>query len=526
VASLVDGAAEGRRTAAAVARVRALRTDELLASRWSTPALLTVLTALSLLLRTRQLNGGFWIDEGLSVGIAHHPLTAIPGLLRQDGSPPAYYLLLGVWIRLFGDGERATHTLSLVFAVGCIPLAFAVGRSLFGRSTGLLCAALAAIDPYLTYYAQETRMYSLEAFLSLLVVLAYVNGIIRGRRPWVVVFVLSLDAMLYVHNWALFLCVGLAAATALVARERLRLFGVAAAGVAVLYAPWLPILLSQVRHTGAPWTSAPSFHDLVLAPGVVFNGDAPLMAFALVGGAGLASVLRRRGDEERAKVLALGVSAGVTVLLAWLLSQLSPAWAPRYFAVLLGPLLLLAAAGLVRARRLGLAALIAVAFVWLGYSVNDNKENARQVSAALAPSLRPGELVISTHPEQVPLLRYYLGVRPRFATTLGPVADPQVFDWRDAVDRLRATQPRPTLAALLASVQPGSEFVVVTPVFRDYRAWKAQWTHLVWQRSLEWSSLLQHDPSVRLVRHVSTDEIALHRNYFKPLQAFVYRRLR
>ena len=513
-------------TAAAMARVRAFRADEALASRWSTPAILSVLTALSLLLRTRQLNAGFWIDEGLSVGIGHHQLTAIPGLLREDGSPPGYYVLLGLWIRLFGDGERATHTLSLLFAIGCIPLAFAVGRNLHDRSTGLVCAALAAIDPYLTYYAQETRMYSLEAFLSLLVALAYVNGIVRRRTAWVVVFVLSLDAMLYVHNWALFLCAGLAVATALFARERLHLFAAAAAGVALVYAPWVPTLISQARHTGAPWASAPNFHDLVLAPGAVFNGDAPLMAFALVGGAGLASIIRRHGDEERVTVLTLALTAGVTILLAWFLSQLSPAWATRYFAIVLGPLLLLAARGLVRARRLGVAALVAVAFVWAGYSQNDNKENARQVSAAVAPSLHAGELVISTHPEQVPVLRYYLGARPRFATTLGPVADSQVFDWRDAVDRLHDARPRPTLDALIATVPPGSEFVVVTPVFRDYRSWRAQWTRLVWQRSLEWTALLQSDPRLRLVRHVSSDEIALHRNYAKPLQAFVYRRLR
>jgi hypothetical protein len=506
--------------------LRALHADDVLASRWSIPALLSVLSALSLLLRTRQLNAGFWIDEGLSVGIAHHHLTAIPGLLRQDGSPPAYYLLLGGWIRLFGDGERATHTLSLLFAVACIPLAFAVGRSLFDRSTGLYCAALAAFDPYLTYYAQETRMYSLEAFLSLVVALAYVNGILRGRRSWLVVFVASLDVMLYVHNWGLFLCVGLAVATALFARERLRRFGVAAIAVAVLYAPWVPTLLFQARHTGAPWSSVPSFRELMLAPGAVFYGDAPLLAFALVGGAGLASVVRRRGGEERTTVLTLALTAGVTVLLGWLLSQFSPAWSTRYLAVVLGPLLLLAGRGLVRARRLGIAALLVVVFFWFGYSGGDNKENVRQVSAALTPSMRPGELVISTHPEQVPVLRYYLGAGPRFATTLGPVTEARVFDWRDAVDRLQAARPRPTLDALLATVPPGGEFVVVTPVFRDYRAWRAQWTRLVWQRSLQWTGLLQRDPRLLLVRHVAIDEIALHRNFAKPLQAFVYRRLR
>ena len=95
--------------------------------------------------------------------------------------------------------------------------------------------------------------------------------------------------------------------------------------------------------------------------------------------------------------------------------------------------------------------------------------------------MHPGELVISTHPEQVPVLRYYLGPGYRWATTLGPVPDPQIFDWRDAVARLRARTRRPAIDQPLAAVPPGAEFVVVTPVFRDYRAWKATWTHLVWR---------------------------------------------
>lgn len=510
----------------AVDRARALRTDDLLASRLATPIVLCVLTVLSLLLRTQELNAGFWIDEGLSVGIAHHHLASIPGLLHQDGSPPGYYLLLGVWIRLFGDGERATHTLSLVFATGCIPLAYAAGRSLFDRPTALVCALIAALDPYLTYYGQETRMYAVEAFLSLVVVLAYVNGIVRASKAWTVVFVVSLTAMLYVHNWALFLCVGFAAATVFFVRERLALFAAAAVGVAVLYAPWVSTLLSQARHTGAPWSTAPSLHDLVLAPGSVFSGDATLMAFVLAGGTGFAAVLRRRGDPERAVALALMAAVAVTIVLAWIASQFSPAWTSRYFAVVLGPLVLLAARGLVRARRLGAFALIAVLFLWAGVTLKDNKENARRVSAALLPLLRPGELVISTQPEQVPLFRYYLGDAPSFATTLGLVPDARIFDWTDAVDRLRAARPRPTLDALLASVKPGSDFVVVTPVFRDYRAWDARWTKLVWRRSSQWTALLQADPRVRLIRHIATNEVAVHTNYFKPMQAFVYRRLR
>jgi mannosyltransferase len=497
-----------------------------LSRRWSAGAIVVALIALSLYVRSRQLNGGFWIDEGLSVGIAHHHLSSIPGLLPKDGSPPAYYLLLGLWIRAFGDGERATHTLSLLVGLGCIPLAYATARSIFDRPTGLICATLAAFDPFLTYYAQETRMYELEAFLSLVVAYSYVQGVLRGRRLWAVVLVLALDLMLYTHNWALFLCVGLVAATALFARERLKLFSLVAAGVALLYLPWLPTLLSQARHTGAPWSTSPSFHDLVLAPGSVVNGDAALMAFVLVGGAGLAAVVRRRGDAERTVVLTLASIVAATILFAWLASQVSPAWTTRYFAVVLGPLVLVAARGLRLSGRFGLVALAAVLFLWFGYSVRDDKENARAITSRVVRSMHPGELVVSTHPEQVPVLRYYLGPGYRFATTLGPVSDPQIFDWRDAVDRLRSSSPRARVDETVAAVRPGAEFVVIAPVFRDYRAWKAEWTHLVWEKSIAYTSLLQQDPRVRLVGHVATDEIALRRNYFKPLQAFVYRRLR
>jgi mannosyltransferase len=31
-----------------------------------------------------------WMDEGIAVGIASHPLAQIPGVLRLDGSPPLY----------------------------------------------------------------------------------------------------------------------------------------------------------------------------------------------------------------------------------------------------------------------------------------------------------------------------------------------------------------------------------------------------------------------------------------------------
>jgi len=113
----------------------------------STAAALAGLLALSFALRIGQLRAGFWIDEGISVGVAHHHWSSIPHVLRQDGSPPAYYMLLGLWIRVFGYSEAATHTLSLLFALASVPLAYEAGRRVFDRRTGLVCALLVATTP-------------------------------------------------------------------------------------------------------------------------------------------------------------------------------------------------------------------------------------------------------------------------------------------------------------------------------------------------------------------------------------------
>src|ERR687894_350077 len=95
------------------------------------------LLLVSLYLRTRALGASLWMDEGLSIGIASQPLFDIPGVLRQDGNPPLYYMLLSVWMDIFGDGPGETQGLSVAIALLAIPVGLWAGWSLFGRRAGL-----------------------------------------------------------------------------------------------------------------------------------------------------------------------------------------------------------------------------------------------------------------------------------------------------------------------------------------------------------------------------------------------------
>ncbi len=479
-------------------------------------ALLLALTAASaLVLRTGQIGAGYWIDEGLSVGIADRPLTSIPGVLRQDGSPPLYYLLLHVWLRLTDSRtEESTHLLSVLLACLAVPVTWLLVRRLLGVRGAWIAAVLVAGCPFLTEYAQETRMYALVTLLSLVTCASFLGAFAfeRGRR-WSVASGVAMAGVLYAHNWGLFLGLGLATAwaglLALAApgasRRGLVREGLVAAGVAlVLYAPWLPTLAFQAVHTGAPWANPPSFEDLWRSP-LRLLGTVGQYLLVLGTGLGLVGLWRahpRRWSPEARAAAAMAVTAVVTLVVPWLVSQSSPTWAYRYLAVVVAPLLLFATVGLARARAPGVAVVVLVVAAWWGMTpAPEVKSNVRGVASDVEPALAPGDLVISTQPEQVPVLHHYWrGVGGlRWATLWGPVADLGVTDWRDGASRIEATSPQRDLAPLLDRARPGERVALVTPDVSNLSRWRAPWTTLVRQRSTAWEAWMRNDRRFRVL---------------------------
>jgi mannosyltransferase len=471
--------------------------------------LLLALTLVSLVLRIGQLNFHYWVDEGISVGISSHPLSQLPTLLREDGSPPLYYVLLHFWMSLFGRGEVATHALSLVFSLIAIPVAYWAGASLSGRRTGAYCAILTAGLPFLTEYAQETRMYSLLALLSLLAAASFVHVFVFRHRRYLPLFIVSLTAALYTHNWALFLgltsfiaflwCVWyVPAPRAGLLRDGALAFGV----VALLYLPWLPTLIYQARYTGAPWALPPVVWSFTQGAYFLVGGRGAAMALLLAAGTGLAAI-RAGGHADRLSrkaAVSLAVLGVGTLLVAWLYAKVAPAWAFRYLAVIVGPLILLVGMGLARSAKLGIVALVLVCCFWVldpKATSRDSKSNVASAARAVSSRLGSDPLVLSTQPEQVPDLAYYLPHVTRFGTPIGPVPDPRVMDWRNALERFRRTSVHSVLVPMLRSVSPGERVALVVPM-KYVKA--PEWMVLIHHSSTTWTRYLKHDRQFTLVK--------------------------
>jgi mannosyltransferase len=148
-------------TPSAVGRVHASTTT----SSW----LLSFITLVAAILRFHAITAkSFWLDEGISVEIARLPWRQFFYVLRhREINMALYYVLLHFWLSL-GSTEAFIRGLSVLFSLATVPVLYALGVRVWGRTAGLLAAWLLAINAYHVRYAQEARGYVLVVFFATL----------------------------------------------------------------------------------------------------------------------------------------------------------------------------------------------------------------------------------------------------------------------------------------------------------------------------------------------------------------------
>jgi mannosyltransferase len=125
----------------------------------------------------------FWLDEGISTAVARlrWPQFFL-AVWNREANMVLYTALLHLWMKL-GSGEAFVRGLSVLFSVATVPLLYALGARLFGRSAGLVAAWLLAINAYHVRYAQEARSYTLVVFLAVLSTWLFVRNIQEPAEP-------------------------------------------------------------------------------------------------------------------------------------------------------------------------------------------------------------------------------------------------------------------------------------------------------------------------------------------------------
>lgn len=438
-----------------------------------------------------------WLDEALSVNIASLPLGEIGDALRRDGHPPLYYWLLHGWMSLVGEGDVAVRSLSGIFGLLSLPLAYEAGRRRAGHAAGLCVLALTAITPWCVRYATEARMYALVLTLVFAGWLL-ADDLLRqpSRRRWVALALVT-GGVLLSHYWAIHLGIASvlllawtwwrASPTADVRRGVLRVVTALAAG-AVLFLPWVPAFLDQLAKTGTPWAAAgrPTAAATELLGAL---GGGARYAEAVLFGLGFYVLVllglmllpdgRRRAVLDFASVpgvrgeVALGLLTAAVGTGVGLVTE--AAFQARYAAAFLPFLLVAAGVGLARLpspwpRRLAGGSMALLAGVGLVANVVDERTQGEELADVIAANAGPDDVVVICPDQLGPAT---LRALPDDIAAVGLPAfeRPVRIDWRDYEARNEAAEPGAAVERILDEAGAGTVWMVLNTGYRTYEGY-------------------------------------------------------
>lgn len=145
-----------------------------------------------------------WFDEAFSAYIIHFNYWDIARYTASDVHPPFYYWVLKSWTLLFGAGDVALRSLSIVLGAGVISTVFFLTRKLFSRSIAWVALLLLVLSPMVIRYSDEARMYTLAALIILAATHVLLKATAENRRKLWVVYGLLVALGMWTHYFTAF----------------------------------------------------------------------------------------------------------------------------------------------------------------------------------------------------------------------------------------------------------------------------------------------------------------------------------
>jgi 4-amino-4-deoxy-L-arabinose transferase-like glycosyltransferase len=363
---------------------------------------LFVILAIGLLLRLPGIDRDLWYDE--TWGIYHaRGADVLPRLIpngpeltsdlfRRDGgwresllaighaewTPPLYYLMLRVWIALFGESNRVFRVLSLIAGLFAILAVFLLGRAVWNDKVGLVAAGVLAVLPIHIQYSQEVRAYAPAIVYATLASWAFWRAYQRLGQPqewrcWLL-YLLFAALSLYTHyftGWVL-VAHGVFAVT-LPTEKRWALvkrLSFVACVTAILLSPWIlsPYFNNQVFLAGQLpfiptfWTMETPKRLVALVfylvtgflPSVRFKsllGLVTLTLYALIGFTLVRQIRARERNQITFSILLFLVPIVIVIAIAAYLNESGLIAVPRFVLPALGGLCLLFGVAIIYSRR-------------------------------------------------------------------------------------------------------------------------------------------------------------------------------
>lgn len=228
-----------------------------------------------------------WHDEGNSLRLAERSIPALIEATSHDIHPPGYYIALKLWVTFVGTSELGLRSLSAYWGIIGVAATLGLGRRLYGWQVGAIAAVLVAINPFVVYYGQETRMYAQLGAVSLLSLWVLLQWLDTNRPTWMLGLLILNALGLYTHYTYPLTMLTQGAYFLWWWRESRRgllSYIYANALTVVIFLPWLPTAYRHITAWPTTGDTTPTFERLERMLDLVTFGhsDLSLWVYALV----------------------------------------------------------------------------------------------------------------------------------------------------------------------------------------------------------------------------------------------------
>lgn len=101
------------------------------------------------------------LDEAQSLWISTKPMDLILKFTGEDVHVPLYGTILHFWVQIFGTSVLAARSLSVLFYLATLPFLYLAIKESSNSRIAFLTTGLFAISPFVIWYSNEARMYTL-----------------------------------------------------------------------------------------------------------------------------------------------------------------------------------------------------------------------------------------------------------------------------------------------------------------------------------------------------------------------------
>ncbi len=311
-----------------------------------------------------------WRDEAFSILAAQRSLGFL--FTKLGFEPPVYYMLLHFWVRIFGESEVATRSLSLLGFVLATAIVIEWSGSMFKKHwLAWFTPLFFFLNPMLLYYAFEVRTYGWYIFFGTATLYTY------AHKKWAL-FALSAILGFYTHTYFLFyfLAIGVhwllteyrsitRSWKAFFQNKAVRAFFIV--GLAIL--PWIIKIIQEAPRLKSSWYFPVDMHLIYSVLGNMFIGyegtpwygwvytkylSLGILAFA-------ALALKNKQERKRNGLFLLGIIVPLGIVLG--ISFVKPLFVNRYLIPVTVSMVLMIATAIQTIRISWMQKIVAVALL-------------------------------------------------------------------------------------------------------------------------------------------------------------------